>query len=853
MSLFPEFSEDENKPKTFQELWNTLDRNKVKFEYTRGHQLKLLEAVYQEFEAGKCKDLALSLPTGTGKTVIGLMLAYFTMLNKGVKSIYLCPNKFLCDQVLSEAKDLGTPAVRLYGSWSGLSQAERTSFLNGRAIGIATYSTLFNSAPKIGDIGLIIMDDVHASGDAVISNWNIKITRSENPLLYQETYEAVYPFLNREQKTALDSRPSRVELVEMLYSKQWLNVIDDIIAIFDSHIKDDQLKYTWGWSRSKIENYVCLLSYQTFEIRPITPPSSTIDEFRKASFRVYMSATIDNTGNLENIVGIDELNWIFDKDVDVPGNRLILNLNILIPNVSDENRVTLIAQKVSRLIVLTQSKSQQAELRFALETAHYSGKIFTPTQLNISAELDKFKAIPKAVLILAGRYDGLDFGDRVADGILIYRLPEAINGFENFITQKWQTRDEARARAIQRIHQGMGRCTRKDSDEVQIFLVGDELVKVLLDPNVLKSFPGKLRLELENCQRMNEPSSLDAFLGEFSASGEEWKKRKSDINKRAPKYPPLNPSDSGKDGPKFLFSKFNGMLWVRNYDGAISLAATIAGRLSTKGFRSDSSVWFYLAGLASDLKSLLTGVDPYKAPGHGYFNQATSNSRDRDWFGNLSSYESPVQIIADLKDRVGRICDFLNGFPPENDSLSQCFLGAAQKLNFREDHGVKEFLRIFGESLGFKTLNPKRIGAPDSVWYLKSDACFIFEAKLAKTNDTISIAEARQMTSQPGEVATNEKLQVHGDLKTTCLTDVSKIAKESLQTLTQFYVLSPGRAEKLAKLWFDRLISSQKRSYKDRSYLETQIQAALIGFGYDSRGIGKKINEHMAEEVLSPV
>lgn len=853
MSLFPEFPEDENKPKTFQELWNTLDRNKTKFEFTRGHQTKLLEEIYQEFKKGNSKDFALSLPTGTGKTVIGLMLAYFTMLNEGVKSIYLCPNKFLCDQVLSEAKDLGTPAVGIYGNWNSLPESSTAPFLNGSAIGVATYSTIFNSAPKIGDVGLIIMDDVHASGDAIIANWSIRINNSDNPQLYQEVYGAVYPFLNKEQKTALDSKPGRAASHEMLYSKQWLNIVDSLIQIFDSHANDMELKYTWKWNHPKIENYVCLISYQTFEIRPITPPTSTVREFRDARFRVYMSATIDNTGNLENIVGIDKLRWVFDRDVDVPGNRLILNLNTLIPNVRDENRVTLIAEKVRRLIVLTQSKSQQADLRDALETAHYSGRIFTPTQSDISTELIGFKDSSKAVIILAGRYDGLDFGGKSADGVLIYRLPEAINEFEFFVTQKWQTRDEARARAIQRIHQGMGRCTRKDSDDVMIFLVGDELVKVLLDPNVLKSFPGRLRLELENCKQMNNPSTLDALLSEFSNGGEEWKRRKSDINKNAPKYPPLDPSDSRINDPKFLFSKFNDLLWDRNYDGAISLAANIAGNLSFKGSQADSSVWYYLAGLASDIKSFLFGVDPYKAQGHGYFNQAISNSRHRDWFGNLSGYETPIPIMVDLEYRVQRICSLLYGYPPENDSLNQYLTGAVQKLKGRTDQGVKEFLKIFGESLGFETLIPKRNGAPDCIWYLKSNVCFIFEAKLDKTNDTISLLESRQVTTQPAEVANNEELFVPNDLKITCLTDVSKIAKEATQSLKNFYVLNPACAESQATSWFDRLISSQKRAYKDRSYLGSQIQAALIGFGYDTNGTFKKINQHLAEEVLEPV
>lgn len=852
--LFPDISDDSDKPKTYQALWNSLERpNKLKFEYPRGHQLKLLERIEDEFRNVSEKDFALSLPTGTGKTLIGLLLAYFTMLTKNVKAIYLCPNKFLCDQVLSEAKDLGVPTVSLYGSWRNIPQEAKGLFLNGQAVGVATYSTLFNSNPKTGDVGMVILDDIHSSGDAIISNWYIRINKEENPKLYEHVLETVEPSLNKRQKDALNTPPNRFELFEMIYSKQWLSIVDDLGAVFDYNEKEEELKYVWNRCKPKVEDFLCLLSYHTIELRPITPPSHTIDEFRKAKFRVYMSATIDKTGNLENMVGIDNLQWIEDSDIDVPGNRLILNLEALMPKASDENRVTLIAQKIERLIVLAQSKTQQNMIKYALKTVKYSGKIYTPTKLDISADLEEFKKDDKAVIILAGRYDGIDLGEGAANGILIYQLPEAINSLEHFETLEWQTRDEARGRAIQRIHQGMGRCTRKESDEVMVFLVGEDLVKTLLDPQVLNSFPGKLRLELQTCMKINDPSTLDDFIDEFKTNGSNWKAQKLMVNKNASKSLEKLSSAVPSDLSRFVFSKYNNLLWIGNYDAAISLSSGVAGRLSSQGQRMDSSVWYYLAGLSSDLKSFHEGSDPYKAPAHGYFEQAVSNSSQREWFGNLSNYLRRPPRPVELNERVEKIVEFLMKFSPENDSLEKELVKIFKASASRKDRETKAFLKTFGETLGYDTLSPKKHGSPDCIWHMNSEAHFIFEAKLDKSNDTISINEARQIISQPSEVKTVEKLIVPDNLKTTCLTDVNYIDSSSSYTLDQFYVWRSTSANNIAQRWFTKLVLIHKRSFKDNTYLKSLIEDALIGFNLDTNGLKLNINGTLAKSVLKPV
>ena len=54
-------------------------------------------------KALKATDVALQLPTGSGKTLVGLLLAEWRRRKFGEKVVYLCPTVQLVNQVAEEA------------------------------------------------------------------------------------------------------------------------------------------------------------------------------------------------------------------------------------------------------------------------------------------------------------------------------------------------------------------------------------------------------------------------------------------------------------------------------------------------------------------------------------------------------------------------------------------------------------------------------------------------------------------------------------------------------------------------------------------------------------------------------
>jgi superfamily II DNA or RNA helicase len=79
-------------------LFRDLKRDQaIKFLWLWGHQEKVLDAFHKAHV--NAKDLAIELPTGTGKTLVGLLIGEFRRINRSERVVFLCATKQLCAQV----------------------------------------------------------------------------------------------------------------------------------------------------------------------------------------------------------------------------------------------------------------------------------------------------------------------------------------------------------------------------------------------------------------------------------------------------------------------------------------------------------------------------------------------------------------------------------------------------------------------------------------------------------------------------------------------------------------------------------------------------------------------------------
>lgn len=118
------------------ELYSTLDRKSV-----AGPLRPAQEAVLSEWYAKRRtdKDLIIKLHTGEGKTLVGLLLLQSLLNSKEGPCLYICPNKYLVQQVCSEADKFGIPFCT-FDEVSGIPN----DFLSGEKVLITHVQKVFN-------------------------------------------------------------------------------------------------------------------------------------------------------------------------------------------------------------------------------------------------------------------------------------------------------------------------------------------------------------------------------------------------------------------------------------------------------------------------------------------------------------------------------------------------------------------------------------------------------------------------------------------------------------------------------------------------------------------------------------
>ena len=128
----------------------------------------------------KAPDVALQLPTGSGKTLVGLLLAEWRRRKFGERVVYLCPTRQLVNQVTEEASSkYGLTIEPFTGQVRNYTPEGRTAYENADRVAVTTYSSLFNTNPFFSNPDIIIVDDAHASENYIASLWTLQITRSD--------------------------------------------------------------------------------------------------------------------------------------------------------------------------------------------------------------------------------------------------------------------------------------------------------------------------------------------------------------------------------------------------------------------------------------------------------------------------------------------------------------------------------------------------------------------------------------------------------------------------------------------------------------------------------------------------
>jgi len=744
------------RPATLEELYKELPRKRGAVSGLWLHQGDILRAYLADHEG--TPDLALELPTGTGKTLPGLVVAEWVRREGAGPVAYACPTSQLARQVHATAQREGVPAVLLVGSHRDWLTPDEASYDSGDAVAVTNYSTVFNSSPKLGVPRMIVFDDAHAGEQFVGERFAVDIRRGRYSDSYRQVLAALSPMIPGLLKQRLEDDypdPGAHHQVRLLLP----GLRPDVLAKLDQALArlPAPLAFDVAMIRNGLESCLVYLSYSGVQIRPGVPPTFENTPFTRSRQRLYLSATLGGGGELERAFGRSPIVRLPLPDGSQPrsGRRLFV-----FPEVANGDDPDALVRKLVALtgkaIVLTQDTTDgamQTAMALAPQGVPVLGKA------DVEHGLEAFASAKRAVLGLANRYDGLDLPHDACRMVVLDGLPNAHSLQEKWLGERADAGAALAERVRTRIVQGAGRCTRGPDDFAVVVVRGADLTRYLNRPEVRKALDPDLQAEVEFGWINSLGQSHDDVVANakvFLDHDDEWRTGGEPLvtqaRRDARKIPP--PGSAGLQacaGPEVEAWELAYQCDYKQASARMQDAAREAGKggNAARGYRA------FLLYLAAAWLSVGADSAAEHAKARALLREAAEATPRGHWLREATPL--PGQESEDLPavDQAGvaAVAAALSG--RLNATKTAAGLETmVQDLRQSEPKAYERGLAALGRALGAEASKPAGSGRCDSAWVWGAALWATIEAKSAQSSGkALPLRDIRQANTQLDQLA----------------------------------------------------------------------------------------------------
>jgi len=151
-----------------------------------------------------------------------------------------------------------------------------------------------------------------------------------------------------------------------------------------------------------------------------------------------------------------------------------------------------IASQFNKTLILSYSKPQALEILNYLNNKGVNSILYK----SINDEVNFKNKESIKCLIVANRYNGLDFPSKICNTCIITNLPIIMTPQDSFCFNVLEDINETHEKTANRIIQGVGRCNRELSDKSIYFILDDTMKTEMSRGDLLKYFPKQLIAEL---------------------------------------------------------------------------------------------------------------------------------------------------------------------------------------------------------------------------------------------------------------------------------------------------------------------------------------------------------------------
>ena len=662
-------------------------------------------------------DISISLNTGAGKTLVGLLIGQSLVNELRGLVIYACSSIQLVEQTAKKAEGYGLPVTTyVRGNFSN------DLAMKGDAVCLTTYQALFNGKSIFArrEVAGIVFDDAHTAEHLLRDHYSLRIPRDKLGNVFAEIsaeftqyFHSVGLAITYDEISAGTGRELRL-IPPFEVRKAHAAVLK---CLCESSVPTDQ-NTTFAWEHLKDHIDLCAFMISPSEIT-ITPPYipvRTMPYFANGIRRVYLSATLSAIDVFVRTFGRQPSSQIAPTTTAGECERMIL-IPARMRGITNDVEATKEFIRPHKSLLLVPSYVRANE---------WSDLAQTPDRDNTTEAIEAFKlAKGPEKLLLPSRYDGMDLPGDMCRVVVIDDLPSGTGPLERYLWEYLNFSSTLRTAIASRIVQSFGRISRGMSDHGVALLTGKRLIEWLQIPKNLGALPKFLQKQLalgfqmsENMLPADAPASIQGCLDRNRA----WVEAYEQFIREYANDDTL-PTTVAVADLALAETKYAEEMWNRNYIQAAShLQRTleIAGNISVNTVCWHKLWLGYSLECAGDIET-----------SHALYQQAHAGQRNIPAFKGQGDLSGEAQLPLQAAE-AGRQFEHAGDgrvVSPRSIEHDLIYLNGAGTTNQTE-----EALRSLGQYLGFESSRPdNEFGTgPDVLWVCPDKTALCVEAKTGK-------------------------------------------------------------------------------------------------------------------------
>ena len=711
------------------QLFQTLQRHRS-YEYLRDVQGDVLDEWYKRRDE---QDLVIKMNTGSGKTLVGLLLLWSRLKEGKGPALYLCPNNHLASQVRREADALGIRHVDFEDD-----NRFPPEFSDSSSILITNVYKLFNglSVFRVADrpnpvkVGSILVDDAHTCISIAREQFTASFPRDS------EVGSRIFNFFEgalREQSVGIfsDIEDGRSDAVLQVPYWSWQSRVRDVARLLSNNSNSKELRYIWPFLRigEVLNNSSSAISSQKVEIAPRLLPIELVPSFDNAPYRVYMSATLVDDAGLIRHFGAKPssvLEPIHPKVGGDIGERLIISPPLVDWRIEETTTMDLVKEIRSRhqvnVVVLAPSWRRASQW----ETEDSIGG----RRADIAQTVGQLCSSSANLAVFANRYDGIDLPDEACRILVVDEVPQE-HLLVNLIEASARRQSPfLRQQVAQRIEQGMGRGVRSRADYCIVLLTGRNLVSFVTEVDNQSFFTEETKQQIDLGKQLTSELKKQVAGDEVSNAYQAILKLVGQCLDREPGWLEYHEGElhgiggsRSSDSSSLTLANIELRAWRHASSAQYDRAAEEIGRIFAEGTElSAEDTGWYLQMQAQYLNHIDINAAQEK--------QLKAHELNRNLLRPLSGINYR-KIQLKMTNQATRILEWIKQSNDSNALVSRANL-VFGNLAFGVDY--ESFEKAFHELatiVGFQSQRPdKESGSgPDVLWRMDNGHYLIVEAK----------------------------------------------------------------------------------------------------------------------------